>query len=75
MRPKTFARTCTIPYELKEASDQAAYELNIGISEYLRLALIHLVNERTIPFKQQRAYMRPGRPMSKRTEAEQQASS
>ncbi|RYG07535.1 MAG: hypothetical protein EON92_18240, partial [Burkholderiales bacterium] len=49
--PGTAHRSCIVTTELKEASDQAAYELGIGISEYLRLALIHLVNEREIPFK------------------------
>jgi len=56
----TCNRTCTIPLELKDATDDAAFELGIGISEYLRLALIHLAEKRTIPFEQKRAYMRNG---------------
>ena len=64
MSKTTVTRSCIIPVELKEASDLAASELGIGISEYLRLALIHLVNERTIPFAQKRA-SKPGRATTK----------
>jgi antitoxin component of RelBE/YafQ-DinJ toxin-antitoxin module len=52
---------CWADPELRAQANSAAAELGITLSEYMRMALIHLANSRTNPFTQ-RSNVKPGRP-------------
>lgn len=52
---------CLAAPELRAKANSAAADLGINLSEYLRMALIHLAEDRTNPFEK-RSGVRTGRP-------------